>query len=516
MNHLLNWNFASVRIHSNAQAAAAATGLQARAFTLGQDIAFSPGTYAPHTPAGRHLLTHELAHVVQQSRGGQVPRPAGEPALESAAMAAATSVAQGRPTHVAGASGIGIARDPAPGATDVQQRLTSAIMEARWSEAAELLNSYNKDAIAAVLATLTQRQIESLHLGAVANGRVGGGAQVATETLAAAPALTAAVQAVQTGGITMKEFSDYTTMTHGDFIDRYGIRRYFQVKSRARDLPPSALSHLFPATDDTLYLHASGLVGTKAQEAGRARTEQLATLDEIRSSALAAGASLAAPLITDDKAQQRALIHLGSVVGDVAGGVAAMGAARNAGHDPGTDRRPAITGPANLPSPAARATPRAAPDPAAIGTALNAAPGQRIFYGNVTGPSAAARYDRNTVTFDTVTTARYVQIALEQLQRTHTGASAVVGSGTHGSQDGRWAGTTPTPNFIEPKFLAEDLATTARPNLPWLGPRSVYNLADPSERSMYDAAERLVQAAPEGQRAAVRAWCFSTLRVAVP
>uniref|UniRef100_UPI0022EAD86A eCIS core domain-containing protein n=1 Tax=Falsiroseomonas oryzae TaxID=2766473 RepID=UPI0022EAD86A len=41
----------------------------ARAFTLGRDIVFAPGRYAPETAAGRSLLAHELAHVVQQGGG---------------------------------------------------------------------------------------------------------------------------------------------------------------------------------------------------------------------------------------------------------------------------------------------------------------------------------------------------------------------------------------------------------------------------------------------------------------
>jgi hypothetical protein len=43
--------------------------VQARAYTLGRDIVFGAGQYAPSTHGGRHLLAHELTHVVQQSRG---------------------------------------------------------------------------------------------------------------------------------------------------------------------------------------------------------------------------------------------------------------------------------------------------------------------------------------------------------------------------------------------------------------------------------------------------------------
>ena len=43
--------------------------MDARAFTVGQNIAFGRGEYAPHQSAGRHLLAHELTHVVQQQPG---------------------------------------------------------------------------------------------------------------------------------------------------------------------------------------------------------------------------------------------------------------------------------------------------------------------------------------------------------------------------------------------------------------------------------------------------------------
>jgi hypothetical protein len=55
-----------VRVHDDAQADRAARAVGARAFTVGDDVAFRAGEYQPHTPAGRRLLAHELTHVVQQ------------------------------------------------------------------------------------------------------------------------------------------------------------------------------------------------------------------------------------------------------------------------------------------------------------------------------------------------------------------------------------------------------------------------------------------------------------------
>jgi hypothetical protein len=62
-------DFRGVRIHAGAPAAASAEALQARAYTVGQDIVFGAGEYQPGTTDGRHLLAHELAHTIQQSRG---------------------------------------------------------------------------------------------------------------------------------------------------------------------------------------------------------------------------------------------------------------------------------------------------------------------------------------------------------------------------------------------------------------------------------------------------------------
>ena len=62
-------NFGGVRVHTDAEAAESARQLRARAYTHGDHIVFGAGEYAPGTDAGRRLLAHELAHVVQQDGG---------------------------------------------------------------------------------------------------------------------------------------------------------------------------------------------------------------------------------------------------------------------------------------------------------------------------------------------------------------------------------------------------------------------------------------------------------------
>ena len=59
--------FAGVRLHTDFRAAESARALGALAYTVGQDIIFASGQYAPHTSRGQHLLAHELTHTLQQT-----------------------------------------------------------------------------------------------------------------------------------------------------------------------------------------------------------------------------------------------------------------------------------------------------------------------------------------------------------------------------------------------------------------------------------------------------------------
>jgi hypothetical protein len=62
-------DFAGVRVHTDTRARELTEGMQARAFTIGSDIAFGGEEYKPGTPVGDALIAHELAHVVQQGGG---------------------------------------------------------------------------------------------------------------------------------------------------------------------------------------------------------------------------------------------------------------------------------------------------------------------------------------------------------------------------------------------------------------------------------------------------------------
>ena len=69
MEPRLGQDLGQVRVHTDERAGEAAAALGARAFTSGSDIVFGAGEYAPHTEAGRRLLSHELTHVMQQRAG---------------------------------------------------------------------------------------------------------------------------------------------------------------------------------------------------------------------------------------------------------------------------------------------------------------------------------------------------------------------------------------------------------------------------------------------------------------
>ena len=58
-----------VRLHAGPQAARSAGAMDARAFTVANDISFAEGAYQPDTSTGQHLLAHELAHVAQVRQG---------------------------------------------------------------------------------------------------------------------------------------------------------------------------------------------------------------------------------------------------------------------------------------------------------------------------------------------------------------------------------------------------------------------------------------------------------------
>jgi hypothetical protein len=79
MESRLGHDFGDVRVHTDSKAAESAKAVNAQAYTVGTDIVFQSGKFAPGTHEGRHMLAHELTHVVQQRSGpvSGTPAPGG-------------------------------------------------------------------------------------------------------------------------------------------------------------------------------------------------------------------------------------------------------------------------------------------------------------------------------------------------------------------------------------------------------------------------------------------------------
>ena len=131
-------NFSQVRVHTDERAARSADAVSARAYTLGDDIVFGAGQYAPGTQEGRRLLGHELTHTIQQASTVPATGPgaaaAGSDAFEREAHRVGDIVATGgsaTPTLHTGqmmVQGYGGPEHQAMG-DDVHQVLEAVLME---------------------------------------------------------------------------------------------------------------------------------------------------------------------------------------------------------------------------------------------------------------------------------------------------------------------------------------------------------------------------------------------------
>ncbi|HEU0304364.1 MAG TPA: DUF4157 domain-containing protein [Gaiellaceae bacterium] len=119
-------DFSNVRVHTDSRAAESAHAANANAYTVGSNVVFGAGRYAPATHEGSRLLAHELAHTVQQRDATAEAPPAapGSP-LEIAAESAGRAAASGRAvTQPLGSSGFALARQSSGG---LDQKLMESI-----------------------------------------------------------------------------------------------------------------------------------------------------------------------------------------------------------------------------------------------------------------------------------------------------------------------------------------------------------------------------------------------------
>lgn len=116
MGRAFGADFGAVRVHADAEGGRIAAMLRADAFTYGRDVYFAAGRFAPSTPSGRHLIAHELAHVVHERSAGAGAPTVGridDPAEAAADRAADQAISRLRRQAAAPAT-------PAPG-PDVEE-----------------------------------------------------------------------------------------------------------------------------------------------------------------------------------------------------------------------------------------------------------------------------------------------------------------------------------------------------------------------------------------------------------
>ncbi len=113
MESRLGHDFGDVRIHTGPKADESAHAIHAQAYTVGTNVVFQSGKFAPDTPGGMHTLAHELAHVVQQKAGpvAGTPAPGGirlsspSDAFEQAAESTAAAAMSPAPQQASAPSG---------------------------------------------------------------------------------------------------------------------------------------------------------------------------------------------------------------------------------------------------------------------------------------------------------------------------------------------------------------------------------------------------------------------------
>jgi hypothetical protein len=198
-------DFSGVRVHTSER------DLGVAAYTYGNRIAFARQAYQPRTPDGIGLVAHELAHVMQQGRGGASPGASSERAAGHAADLAlqgrgsASTVVGGTALGVAGQSEEELARrrqeqaasmlprgvqymlDPGRLDREYLAALAAARQGGGWDQAAEILNGFNHEDIQNRLAELSDAEVHYMHQGALANRKVGPDANVARLTRPGAP-----------------------------------------------------------------------------------------------------------------------------------------------------------------------------------------------------------------------------------------------------------------------------------------------------------------------------------------
>ena len=135
MERRFGHDFSRVRVHSDAPAEQSAHEVAADAYTLGHNIVFGAGQYAPATPTGRRLLAHELTHVVQ-----------GRGATERAPGATQATVLMRQPTRDKGeASAVAADTDPCTASDPLLPEVQKAEAKQRQAILQDMLRGTTAD-----------------------------------------------------------------------------------------------------------------------------------------------------------------------------------------------------------------------------------------------------------------------------------------------------------------------------------------------------------------------------------
>lgn len=159
MEQRFAFDFSGVRIHLDNQAADSARDVAANAYTVGSSVVFNRGKYQPDSAAGRKLLAHELAHVVQQTQGGAPTQLQRDPDDE-------VEVVGYTPRH-----------------KSVLQQAFDAADARRWQDAARLANGLSASDLRIFLSQYPESMWrDQLHIGATLAPGVGDKSAVALAT----------------------------------------------------------------------------------------------------------------------------------------------------------------------------------------------------------------------------------------------------------------------------------------------------------------------------------------------
>ena len=150
----LHYDFGQVRTHTGPRAEEAARSVNARAFTIGRDVFFGAGQYAPDTSEGQRLLAHELTHVVQQTSSSS--HRASTIQRQAASNAPTATPERDKDATTAGMIVEDTATDLQPGQMKRAISLTSYRLP---SAPPRILNWLQWDAIRKVVLTLKMAQI---------------------------------------------------------------------------------------------------------------------------------------------------------------------------------------------------------------------------------------------------------------------------------------------------------------------------------------------------------------------